>query len=385
LLLITLALAIPALVHVALSWDAPLPDNWGFRGNFSLSALVFGIPGFVVAVRRAENPIGWLMLVGALSNALCGAAQEYATRALLISPGSLPAGAVVAWSASWIWLPSAGTALFLDPLLFPDGHLPSRRWWPALYGAVAFVAFGFVVFALRAGPLENFIGLENPFALPGLTPTHWAESPSAFLGVLLPSLVANAAAPFVRMRTARGALALQIKWFALSAAIVVTAFVVLVASDAAKPTQIAMVAAFYTMPLAMAIAIVRYRLYDIDILINRTVVYGATSAAIVVTFFVGIVGLQALLRPITSGNELAIAAATVLSFGLFQPVRRRVQGAVDRRFDRSRYDAARTLDAFADRLRDQVDLDTLRHDLLGAVRRTMSPAHSSIWLRGVDE
>jgi hypothetical protein len=135
------------------------------------------------------------------------------------------------------------------------------------------------------------------------------------------------------------------------------------------------------LPVAIGIAILRYRLYDIDVLIKRTVVYGATSAAIALTLFAGVVALQAVLRPLTTGSELAVAASTLASFALFQPVRRRLQNAVDRRFDRSRYDAAHTLDAFADQLRDEVNLDELRADLLGAVRLTTAPAHASLWLR----
>jgi hypothetical protein len=136
-----------------------------------------------------------------------------------------------------------------------------------------------------------------------------------------------------------------------------------------------------SVPVWLAIAVLRHRLYDIDLLIKRTVVYGATSAAIAATFYLGLVALQAVIRPITSGSELAIAASTLVSFALFQPIRRRVQDAVNRRFDRSRYNAARTVDAFADRLRDEVDLDALRAHLLGSVQQTMGPAHTSLWLR----
>jgi ABC-type methionine transport system permease subunit len=134
-------------------------------------------------------------------------------------------------------------------------------------------------------------------------------------------------------------------------------------------------------PISVAIAILRDRLYDIDVLINRTIVYGATSAAIAFTFFLGLVALQPLLRPITNGSDLGVAAATLISFALFQPIRRRVQDAVNRRFDRSRYNAARTVDAFADQLRDEVNIDELRADLLGAVHLTMAPTHASLWLR----
>jgi hypothetical protein len=141
------------------------------------------------------------------------------------------------------------------------------------------------------------------------------------------------------------------------------------------------VAAVDLIPISVAIAILRYRLYDIDLLINRTIVYGATSAAIAVTFFLGLVALQAALGRFTSGSEVAVAASTLFSFVLFQPIRRRVQDAVNRRFDRARYNAARTVDGFADRLRDEVDLMELRADLLGEVQLTMAPAHVSLWLR----
>jgi hypothetical protein len=147
------------------------------------------------------------------------------------------------------------------------------------------------------------------------------------------------------------------------------------------PISLLGIAIFAGIPIATGLAVLRYRLYDIDLLINRTLVYAATSAAIAAMFFVGIVALQALLRPLTNGSELAIAVSTLISFALFQPVRRRIQKTVDRRFDRSRYDAARTLDAFADRLRDEVNLDALREDLLVSVQQTMAPAHMSLWLR----
>src|SRR6266576_890154 len=133
---------------------------------------------------------------------------------------------------------------------------------------------------------------------------------------------------------------------------------------------------FFLLPISMGIAILRYRLYDIDVLINRALVYGATTAGIAIAFFAGIVIIQAILRPITSGSELAVAASTLLCFALFQPLRRRVQGAVDRRFYRSRYDASRTLDEFSVRLRDQVALDAVRGDLLDAVRDTVQPTHA---------
>jgi hypothetical protein len=159
------------------------------------------------------------------------------------------------------------------------------------------------------------------------------------------------------------------------------AFVGMLATNTSKAGQVVMVTGLMTMPVAIGVAITRYRLYDIDILINRALVYGATTAAIAAAFFGGIILLQALLSPITAGSEVAVAVSTLASLALFQPLRRRVQDAVDRRFYRSRYDAARTLDAFSVRLRDEVDLDAVRGELVAAVRETVKPAHASVWLR----
>jgi hypothetical protein len=197
------------------------------------------------------------------------------------------------------------------------------------------------------------------------------------------AMVLGFSALVTRYGRARGVERQQFKWF--TAGMVVAIAVVaaggalfLADSDLAKFVISNGVAA---VPISVGVAVLRYRLYDIDLFIKRTVVYGGTSMAIALTFFLGILGLQALLRPLTAGSELAIAASTLGSLALLQPIRRRVQNAVDRRFDRARHDAARTIEAFAEQLRDEVDLDALRTDLLGAVQQTMAPAHSSLWLR----
>jgi hypothetical protein len=205
-------------------------------------------------------------------------------------------------------------------------------------------------------------------------------APLLNVGGLTLLLLAAVASVVVRFARSRGVERQQLKWFAYAAALlavsVVASAVVPVPIVSALPTLV-----IFGLPIALAIAVLRYHMYDIDLLINRTVVYGAATAAIAAMFFAGLVALQALLRPLISGNELAIAASTLTSFALFQPVRRRVQDAVDRRFNRAHYDAARTLDSFANHLSDDVDLDSLRSDLLEAVRATMAPAHASLWLR----
>jgi len=222
------------------------------------------------------------------------------------------------------------------------------------------------------------------------------EDLQGYAGIALLALfAAGAAALVVRTRRSRGVERQQLKWIALSGVLLALALAsttVIFFSplrsldpEAQFPTALfggfPFVAALVAVPFAGTVAILRHRLYDIDLLIKRTVVYGATSAAIALTFFVGIVALQGPLRPLTSGSDLAVVVSTLVSFALFQPIRRRVQDAVDRRFDRSRYDAARTVDSFADQLRDEVDLDHLRADLIDTVRQTMAPAHTSLWLR----
>jgi hypothetical protein len=277
----------------------------------------------------------------------------------------------------------SGVSYMLALLLFPDGrivvHWPRRPWiaWPAriLYGASVFAGVAFLT--------EFFHGEAAGFVI--------------FFGILVP--IVGITAQALRYRHATSALQRQqsrvLIWFlsfGFIAAILIGIVTLAVAAnaDALSPVltqrlnEIAFIvfpALFAVIPVSLIIVLFRYHLWDIDLLITRTLVYGTTSAAIAATFFVGIVALQPVLRPLTSGSELAVAASTLASFALFQPVRRRVQDAIDRRFARSRYDTARMLDGFADQLRDEVDLDELRKDLLAAVSRAMAPAHSSLWLR----
>jgi hypothetical protein len=265
---------------------------------------------------------------------------------------------------------------------FPDGRIAERRGWLAVVLLIVAAALATTALGFRQGPLFLFRDVANPFGLAGADGAlDTAMGTAALLDVAAAVLGFNAL--FRRSARAVGVERQQFKWFMAGvlltfAVTVVGGTLLLNDSDLAKFVISNGVAA---VPISVGVAILRYRLYDIDLFIKRTVVYGGTSAAIALTFFLGVLGLQALLRPLTAGSELAIAASTLGSLALLQPIRRRVQNAVDRRFDRARHDAARTIEAFADQLRDEVDLDTLRADLLGAVQETMSPAHSSVWLR----
>jgi hypothetical protein len=281
---------------------------------------------------------------------------------------------------------------------FPDGRPPGRAFAVVLWAVVAFLVAAAVSTALAAQPMAAPFTVAAPHAAPQAgDPSRSIPNPFALHGPLgdLMLLVAsriNIVAPLalvppialvVRFRRSRGVERQQLKWLTYTAAI---AFGLALAAYAAPagPSAVLDVSSIFgigLLPIAIGLAILRYRLYDIDIVIERTLVYGATTAAIAVAFFGGLVLLQAALRPITSGSELAVAASTLGSFALFQPIRRWIQQIVDRRFYRSRYDAARTLDAFAEDVRDDVDLESVRTHLIAATGRTMSPAHASLWLR----
>lgn len=371
------AFASGALVFLALSWDSPLPDAWGFRGASIIHAIGFTAVGALVALRRPANAIGWLLLAAGVTSALGALALEYAVYAIVGRTVALPGGLFSAWLGSWIWVFYIVGVLPFVLLLFPDGRLPSRRWWPVGGAAILEALMTATFMAFKPGSLQLAAYADNPFT-PLASLVHTLGTITVWLS--LPVIGGASWSLVLRFRRSTGIERAQIKWLAFSAVpLAAAAFASIVLPD--KLGQVLFVFLLLSVPVGVGIAVLRYRLYDIDLLINRTLVYGGTSAAIAVTFFGVIVTLQLVLRPLTSGTELAVAASTLLSFALFQPLRRRVQDAVDRRFDRSRYDAERTLDSFAVRLRDEVDLDAVRADLLGSVQQTMAPAHTSLWLR----
>jgi hypothetical protein len=341
--------------------------------------------GLVIALRRPGNPIGWIFSSLGLITALFVAAAGYAIHTLVIAPGSLPGGDWAAWFRHWADR-SAAALLLLAFLLFPTGRLESSRWRTALL-LPPLVALGFLARAFVPGPLA-FLGVPNPLGIEWV-PRSIDDGVTGGIPLAAGSIVA-AAQLVTRFRAANPAEREQIKWLALPLIALLVAITVTVATLAlGLPSEIVnspavsapYAIAEFALPVCMAIAILRYRLYDIDVLINRALVYGTTTAGIAVAFFVGIILLQALLRPITGGSEIAVALSTLASVALFHPVRRRLQEGVDRRFYRSRYDSARTLDAFSVRLRDQVALDAVRADLIDAAGATVQPAHASLWLR----
>jgi hypothetical protein len=372
------AFAMGAVVLLALSWGAPLPDSWGFRGYHIIHAIGFTAVGAIVARRRRANAIGWLLLAAGVVAALGAFGLEYGIYTIVGEGNALPGGPVGAWLGSWIWVLYVAGILPFVLLLFPDGRLLSRRWRLVGWAAILSVVVTSAVMAFKPGPLQEAAYTDNPF--PAL-PLSLVDALAAIgIASILPVLGGASWSLVLRFRRSAGIEREQIKWLAFSAAPLVAAgFASAILPN--KVGQILFVFLLLSVPIAVGVAVLRYRLYDIDVLINRALVYGATSAGIAVAFFAGIVVLQTILRPFTNGSEIAVAAATLASVALAQPLRVRVQGMVDRRFYRSRYDASRTLDAFSLRLRDEVDLDAVRGELVAAVVDTMQPAHAGLWLK----
>ena len=347
--------------------------TWANELAYLAFMLAFSTVGALVAAKRPGNPIGWLLLGSVLCYAIGGAGVTVAGPPL------------IAWAGAWAWGVGVGLAV-VTLLLFPDGRLPSRRWRPVLWVAVV----GIVAFVVGAGFGAPTIGdsdVPNPFAVQGSLGEALGALQEAFPLVIVAALLALVSV-VARFRRSRGIEREQIKWVLYAAALVgvglmaqLPIFIVMPPDAAADASNAVATSAFACVPVAIGIAVLRYRLYDIDVLIRRTLVYGATTGAIALAFFGGIVLLQAVLRPVTSGSELAVAISTLVSFALFQPLRGRVQRAVDRRFYRAKYDAEHTVDAFAARLRGDVDLDSLRVELLDAVADTLQPAHASVWIR----
>jgi len=348
--------------------------------------VAFSVVGALVAAHRPGNSIGWIFCAAALCQALAVFGDEYATYALVTRPGSLILGAEMSWLTEWIWAPGLGLILVFLPLLFPDGRPPSRRWrWVAWLGGVDIA----MIVVLASILLWSERGTQL------LRDTDIAEGRPGWLVALLSAafplmLLAGLAAVislFARFYRTGGVERQQIKWFAYATA--VSLFWVILLDGIPHSSRVfeaftSVLGLFVipSIPVAAGVAIFKYRLYDIDRLINRTLVYAALTGVLVAVYVGGVVLLQALFRSLAGGEStLAIVVSTLAIAALFNPLRRRIQAFIDRRFYRKRYDAVKTLEAFGTRLRDETDLDVLAGDLVGVVRETVQPACVSLWLR----
>jgi hypothetical protein len=357
-------------------------------GAILLAFASFLVVGVLLASRRPENPIGWMFCLIGLPSVWEFFATEYAFYALVTQPGALPGGVWIAWSRLWtatlIW-----ALMFFVLLLFPNGRLPSPRWRPFAWGAAAtFVLLG-VLFAFKPGQLAD-VHVPNPMGI------EWAAgimkvSESILVFVVLGIMLAVVASVIGRFRRARGAERLQLKWltyavgfWAISGVVGLFNFQVLHNRDIEFFASTLGLVATAAIPIAVGVAILRYRLYEIDLLINRTLVYGSLTAMLALVYFGGVTATQAILQTLTGQAELpqlAIVVSTLVIAALFNPLRRRIQSFIDRSFYRGKYDAVKTLEAFSAKLRNEPDLDALNDDVTSVVSETVQPAHVSLWLR----
>jgi hypothetical protein len=348
-----------------------------------LSAVSAATAGAVLASRRPTHPVGWLLLAfGLVPQALTSAAEGYARYGFLARPGALPAASHAAVLASVTFIPGLGLVGFVL-LLTPTGSLPSARWrWWAWVAAAVPVAFllAWVLGVPQLDPDSPLQSVRNPFAIPALADPLRAVYGSSAPATALTMVVA-AGSLVLRFRRARGTERQQLRWLAVAAALAPLAVGVAAAGVMTAHLAVAAWAAgvfLMLLPVAIGAAILRYRLYDLDRIISRTLAYGLLTVLLGGGYAGVVLGLGQLLG---QESSLVVAVATLAVAGAFQPARRRVQGAVDRRFDRRRYDAAHTIQAFSARLRQQVDLDSLTVELLGVVEQTMQPTQVSLWLR----
>jgi hypothetical protein len=358
--------------------QAERPAEGVFTTVLDVAWLVaFAGVGAFVSSHRPDNPVGWLL--GALPallvlNFLGESYYWYAAERSAGDPGTL--AELGAWVANTSWVPAVIVVLVLLPLLFPTGRPPTPRWRVVAWTGVAAGVLLLAASAVNEGPLENYPWIDNPLGVADVP----AVVDAAGLALWFGSALAAAASLVVRFRRSHGVERQQLKWFTAAGSVLVFAFALSfslagVIGDDASWAIIA--TAFLALALAVGISVLRYRLYDIDVVINRALVYGALTATLAATYLVVVllVGLA------VGRSGFAVAVSTLAVAGLFGPARSRIQAAVDRRFYRRRYDAARTLEAFGTRLRDELDLEALGADLRGVVDETMQPAHVSLWLR----
>jgi hypothetical protein len=382
-----MALGLLLLVTSRSRGGAPVFDYWLLN---TVIAVSFSPVGAVIAPRLPpRNPIGWLFCTIGLIGAMRLFVAEYAIATLLAEPSSplskLPGGEALAWVSSWVWVVHFGPFLFLA-LLFPDARLPSPRWRPFAWVVGVVVAGGTVAVALWPETAARFDRVNNPLGIEVAAPVI-----NPMETILYALALISAASLLVRLLHSKGVECQQVKWFAYAVVMLAIsttlAYVVSEAMDVdwlGWISSILVIASLVGLPVAMSIAILHYRLYNIDVLINGTLVYGTLTALLALVYFGGVTAIQAIFRALTGQEQqpqLAVVVSTLAIAALFNPLRRRIQAFIDRRFYRRKYDAAKTLEGFSAKLRDETDLEALNAELVGVVTETMQPAHVSLWLR----
>jgi hypothetical protein len=289
---------------------------------------------------------------------------------------------VSVWISLWYWFPLLGLILIFTPLLFPDGRPPSPRWRFVVWGAGSALALVTLLAAFRERIEFQGVSMDNPVGIPGIEDPEKSTLGSILFGFFILFLVLALVSVVVRYLRSGDVQRQQIKWLMLATALSALMVFFEEITGIELDTEVPFAVSIALFPSAIAVAIFRYRLYDIDVIINRALVYGVLSASLALVYIGGVVGLQGLLSPLFGeGNQFAVVASTLAIAALFNPLRRRIQSFIDRRFYRHKYDAQKTLESFGVRLRQETDLDTLGGDLVSVVRETMQPEHVALWLR----
>lgn len=380
-----------ALQVVADRPSEPVPGGFPVLAIAAVAIGIWGVIGAVIVSRYPRHPIGWIMCATAIVDGMDNFAFGYTAYASIAHPGTLPgADIMVVWTAvSGSSAAFSITLLILLLLLYPDGRFLSPRWRLVAWLGIGAAGIWSPLAALKPGPLEDLPpSITNPI---GISESVWAvlEPLTGILQTLVGlCLLAGAISLIVRLRRARGDERQQVKWFAYTAVFLAVGLLLFFipgtdlgsARTAVNIAYALTIAGFAGLPIAMAIAIFKYRLYDIDVIINRTLVYAGLTGTLAVVYFGSVVLLQRLLP---AESQLAVVISTLAIAALFSPLRRRIQKDIDRRFYRRKYDAQQVLAAFAETARDETDLDRLTDELLAVVEETMEPAHVSLWLRGV--
>jgi hypothetical protein len=379
-----------AAIPLWLANHAVLVSRFGTTEDFAPQ--VFLVPGYATVgaliAARQRNRIGWLFLAFGLVAALFSFGLAYSFRGAIVTPGSLPAARIAGWIGTVLW-PSSYLFLSLLLLLFPNGRLPSPRWRPIALALA--ISWSLVILHSAFDPLTtttHSVRFTNPVGIQALADPAWKAVGQGALAIAVAALAAAALAPLLRFRRADPVQRQQLKWFAFVIVVSVVTLLVAVAVGGALPivatvlAPVSVAGVVIGLPAAVGVAILRYRLYDIDRIINRAVVYATLTAVLGLSY----AGAVLLLGQLSGGvgertPSWAVAGATLAVAALFQPARRRIQQAVDRRFNRRKYHAAQTIEAYSVRLRDQLDLDTLSSELLAAVDQTIEPTRVSLWLR----
>jgi len=389
-----LAVAVP-LVSVALILYAIVlaPSTPARPGDDSsaLTIIAFLVPisvfsgvGGLIARRQPRNLIGWLLIAVGFLFALVLAWSSTAYWGL--RTGSIPKD-VAEWASAfyWTWVIALGLLGNQIPLRLPDGHLPSPRWRWYSRASIAVMVVAGIGMCLQPGPVEDVKGTSNPLG------AEWAEPLVFALLLMILSFIGAIVSLFRRYRRASARARVQLRWIAFGGVVFLVIYVVTLLvpevlgwDDRSTGTDVCVYVsqvAFAALPAAIGVAILRHRLYDLGVVVNRALVYAGLTATLAAAYLGTVLLLQLVMQPLTEQSDLAIAVSTLAVAALARPARRRIQGIVDRRFYRSRYDAALTLSGFGSRLREEVDLDNLSAELRDVVADTMQPAHVSLWLR----